>query len=138
MNRPSMPSGHLPPPQLKLGPVPHNLQPHLYNQPPPSSHHPTRPWPTPPSHHHMLPNTYCELCNARFVNVESYGAHMRNCHPNITPHHNPHHHHHHPPPHSHIPPHQIQQQQQPVAKMPYLTSILNSQVPNANKVSLSK
>jgi uncharacterized Zn-finger protein len=31
------------------------------------------------------PDNYCELCNARFSNVESYSAHMRNCHPNITP-----------------------------------------------------
>lgn len=26
-------------------------------------------------------NTYCELCNARFSSVDSYAAHMRNCHP---------------------------------------------------------
>lgn len=31
----------------------------------------------------QMPNTYCELCNARFSNVESYAAHMRNCHPTI-------------------------------------------------------
>lgn len=28
-------------------------------------------------------NTYCEMCNARFSNVESFMAHMRNCHPNV-------------------------------------------------------
>jgi hypothetical protein len=26
-------------------------------------------------------NTYCELCNARFSNVENNVARMRNCHP---------------------------------------------------------
>ena len=34
-----------------------------------------------PAHH--INNTYCEMCNARFSNVESFMAHMRNCHPNI-------------------------------------------------------
>ncbi|CAF0842921.1 unnamed protein product [Brachionus calyciflorus] len=48
-------------------------------------------------------NSYCELCNARFSNSESYLVHMRNCHGTHT---------------------QTQQQQQ--QKMPYLTSILNN------------
>jgi len=67
-------------------------------------------------------NTYCEMCNARFSNVESFQAHMRNCHPNI-----------------HI---QQQQQQQnsnqnsnQPAKMPYLTSILTKANSSPNLIS---
>lgn len=44
-------------------------------------------------------NTFCELCNVRFSNVESYMVHMRNCHPSIPSTNN---------------------------KMPYLTSILSN------------
>lgn len=67
----------------------------------------------------VINNTYCEFCNARFSNVESYQAHMRNCHPSIN----------------------IQQQQPRIinetvqpTKMPYLTSILTKtqSVPNLN------
>jgi hypothetical protein len=56
------------------------------------------------------PNTYCELCNARFSNVESYVAHMRNCHPNIPYNLNA----------------QASSHQNQNTKMPYLTSILSS------------
>jgi hypothetical protein len=55
------------------------------------------------------PNTYCELCNARFSNVESYVAHMRNCHPSI--------------PYSL---NQTSSSSHQNTKMPYLTSILSS------------
>jgi hypothetical protein len=73
-------------------------------------------------------NTYCELCNARFSNVESYAAHMRNCHPARQ---------------------QQQQQQQALLmanhnnsnvvvdnKMPYLTSILSTPSTNGGKTIL--
>lgn len=56
-------------------------------------------------------NTYCELCNARFSSVDSYAAHMRNCHPTSL----------------------ISRPSQPTTvvsngdnKMPYLTSILST------------
>lgn len=52
------------------------------------------------------PNTYCEMCNARFSSVESYVAHMRNCHPSV-------------PFQTHSP-----ASSTTAAKMPYLTSIL--------------
>ena len=84
------------------------------------------------------PNTYCELCNARFSNVESYVAHMRNCHPNI--------------PYNLNAPASSHQNQN--TKMPYLTSILSSKsnqmiksspngmnpsaITNGNKISFMK
>ena len=46
----------------------------------------SQPQPQSQIHSHAMvssTNTYCELCNARFSNPESYVAHMRNCHPNI-------------------------------------------------------
>jgi hypothetical protein len=135
------PHAHGPPPSHFYGPAPphlyngalpagpmHQNHPHHHAQPPPHfQNNSNRPVPPPPAinHHHNthhIPNTYCELCNARFSNVESYSAHMRNSHPNI--HHN-HPQHHQPHPHA-----QSQMQQQsglpaPPHKMPYLSSILN-------------
>ncbi len=58
-----------------------------------------------PTFNNLASNTYCEMCNARFSNVESYQAHMRNCHP------------------SHA------------AKMPYLTSILSQQQPQPANIA---
>lgn len=66
------------PPQL-------NGKPHLKPMPFPnrpfnsSQHQPPHRSPITPTTH----NTYCDMCNARFSNVESFSAHMRNCHPNI-------------------------------------------------------
>lgn len=73
-------------------------------------------------------NTYCELCNARFSSVESYAAHMRNCHPTASVHPN-------------ITPTIRGASQPPIAspitdnKMPYLTSILSTP---SNNLPLNK
>ena len=52
-------------------------------------------------------NTYCEMCNARFSSVESYVAHMRNCHPSVP-----------------FQAHNSPASAVAASKMPYLTSIL--------------
>lgn len=63
-------------------------------------------------------NTYCELCNARFSSVDSYAAHMRNCHPSSL---------------VVKPPTAAVVSNGETNKMPYLTSILSTPSNNSGK-----
>ena len=104
----------------------------------PRSHAAPVPPPPPPLLHKPSPstainsnsNTYCEMCNARFSNPESYQAHMRNCHSannnnnnNINA--------------SRLPQSNVNQANQAVNvvvnKMPYLTNILSSSSSSAKQ-----